>query len=82
MFVEETYSASLCKPHDYGNGSPVCVCDADYCDFVESVEPFGKDEAVIYLSDKSGRRLERSTVRINSAKSGKLLFTLGNTHCK
>lgn len=54
--------ASSCKSRDYGHGSAVCVCDAQFCDIVPPVEPVGENQAVVYTSDKSGRRLERTIV--------------------
>jgi len=61
---------SPCKSRDYGKGSTVCVCDEKYCDTVAPIEPVAENEAVIYTSDKSGRRLERTTARFRSLKAG------------
>jgi glucosylceramidase len=61
-------ASSPCQSRDYGNGSPVCVCDAKSCDTVAPVEPVGENQAAIYTSDKSGRRLERKIIQMRSIK--------------
>ncbi|NWJ06110.1 GLCM Glucosylceramidase, partial [Crypturellus undulatus] len=49
-----------CDARDFGHGSPVCVCNATYCDAPEppALPPAGA--YVKYESTKAGKRLERS----------------------
>ncbi len=62
------------KSRDFGNGSPVCVCNEEYCDTITPVEPVEEKQAVICTSDKSGRRLERTIANIVPLNSGELTF--------
>uniref|UniRef100_A0A8C5RKS3 Glucosylceramidase n=1 Tax=Laticauda laticaudata TaxID=8630 RepID=A0A8C5RKS3_LATLA len=49
-----------CSPRNFGHGSLVCECGADYCDTLEPVTLPDMGSFVKYESNKAGRRVERS----------------------
>ncbi|XP_026546558.1 glucosylceramidase-like, partial [Notechis scutatus] len=49
-----------CSPRNFGHGSLVCECGADYCDTLEPVTLPDTGSFVKYESNKAGRRVERS----------------------
>ncbi|XP_070622696.1 lysosomal acid glucosylceramidase-like [Erythrolamprus reginae] len=49
-----------CSPRNFGHGSLVCECGADYCDTLEPVTLPDLGSYVKYESNKAGRRVERS----------------------
>jgi glucosylceramidase len=79
--VELASAATRCNPRDFGHGSAVCVCDAQSCDSVEPVEPVKENQAVVYTSDKSGQRLDRTTLTMRTVQIGaeQLNITLDST---
>ncbi|XP_013913835.1 PREDICTED: glucosylceramidase-like [Thamnophis sirtalis] len=49
-----------CSPRNFGHGSLVCECGADYCDTLEPLTLPESGSYVKYESNKAGRRVERS----------------------
>nr|XP_025970929.1 glucosylceramidase-like [Dromaius novaehollandiae] len=49
-----------CDARDFGHGSPVCACNATYCDALDPVALPAPGAYVKYESSKAGKRLERS----------------------
>ncbi|ETE59934.1 Glucosylceramidase, partial [Ophiophagus hannah] len=49
-----------CSPRNFGHGSLVCECGANYCDTLEPVTLPDTGSFVKYESNKAGRRVERS----------------------
>ncbi|XP_032094226.1 LOW QUALITY PROTEIN: lysosomal acid glucosylceramidase-like [Thamnophis elegans] len=49
-----------CSPRNFGHGSLVCECGADYCDTLEPLTLLNRGSYVKYESNKAGRRVERS----------------------
>ncbi|CAG0916919.1 unnamed protein product [Notodromas monacha] len=55
-----------CQERDYGWGSIVCVCDANYCDYYSGLgdAPTDPSTATITISTKDGSRFETSTIPV------------------
>ncbi|NWT26362.1 GLCM Glucosylceramidase, partial [Cardinalis cardinalis] len=69
--------ARPCIPKDFGHGSPVCVCNATYCDTLDPLVVPAAGSYVKYESSKAGKRLERSEGKFQSSLSSRgLLLTL------
>lgn len=54
-----------CIHRSYGFGSSVCVCNASYCDTIAPNHKLNKGIYAVYLSDKNGNRLSKSTNKFN-----------------
>lgn len=60
-----------CIHRSYGFGSSVCVCNSSYCDNVVPNSEVKKGIYAVYLSDKQGNRLAKSTGKFNfSSENG------------
>lgn len=77
------FSSSLsggqsCSAKNFGHGSLVCECGADYCDTLEPVSLPPPGSFVKYESNKAGRRMEHSFGRLqnDSAEKGGLRRSL------
>ncbi|GMS97781.1 hypothetical protein PENTCL1PPCAC_19956, partial [Pristionchus entomophagus] len=57
----------------------VCVCNATYCDSIEPLGQIADNEAVIYLTNIDGARLERTVLAKSSVLTGFLLTLDPNT---
>ncbi|KRX91365.1 putative glucosylceramidase 3 [Trichinella pseudospiralis] len=66
FIANKVISEFECKKKDFGHGSPVCICDELYCDKVKPIPEITSDQVVIYLSSKSGDRLEQSVVHFSN----------------
>ncbi|XP_058716246.1 lysosomal acid glucosylceramidase-like isoform X3 [Poecile atricapillus] len=65
--VSRVAGARPCIPKDFGHGSPVCVCNATYCDTLDPLVLPTPGSYVKYESSKAGKRLERSEGRFQSS---------------
>ncbi|KRZ12817.1 putative glucosylceramidase 3 [Trichinella zimbabwensis] len=72
FIANKVISEFECKKKDFGHGSPVCICDESYCDKVKPIPEITSDQVVIYLSSKSGDRLEQSVVHFSNEMKTKL----------
>ncbi|CAG7835904.1 unnamed protein product [Allacma fusca] len=49
-----------CQPRDFGHGSVVCLCTADYCDTLEPLGPIPNNKFYHLVSSQDGERFEVS----------------------
>ncbi|KAG5897309.1 hypothetical protein JTB14_011472 [Gonioctena quinquepunctata] len=70
LFLAGTHDiiGQKCQSKDYGNGGTVCVCNAEHCDVVESVEKVDPHFYVSYTSNKAGLRFEKELGEFQTVK--------------
>nr|XP_028566705.1 lysosomal acid glucosylceramidase-like isoform X1 [Podarcis muralis] len=65
-----------CSARNFGHGSLVCECGANYCDTLEPVSLLPLGSYVKYESNKAGSRVERSEGVLHNDAPGKETLTL------
>lgn len=63
-----------CIPKHYrGTDNPMtCVCNSTYCDEVPALGTLGSNQAAVYTSSQSGKRMERTTMNFKISGSKEL----------
>ncbi|XP_017776526.1 PREDICTED: glucosylceramidase-like [Nicrophorus vespilloides] len=71
MLLLSANCSKKCNSRKYDQDSIVCVCNADYCDTIDPLEPLPKGEYAVYTSDKNGMRFEKVSNRFTSLTNQK-----------
>ncbi|KAM4690186.1 lysosomal acid glucosylceramidase isoform 1-T2 [Rhinophrynus dorsalis] len=79
-FVQGILGGRPCVPVSFGHSSVVCVCNATYCDTLDSVTPPALGNFSRYESSQSGKRMEGSVGAITKRQlsDSDLVLTLND----
>lgn len=58
-----------CKSRTIADGKIVCVCDANYCDTIETPEIPPEGNYIVFTSNKEGLRFEKSGGSFNNSSA-------------
>lgn len=61
LLVSSSSESLPCKQRTIATGKIVCVCDANYCDTIETPDLLAEGNYVVYTSNKAGLRFDRTS---------------------
>ncbi|XP_056630143.1 lysosomal acid glucosylceramidase-like [Diorhabda sublineata] len=71
-------SAESCIAKDFGNGSPICVCNSTHCDTLESIAKVSAPNYIGYASNKEGLRFAKENGKFETSKDdAKNIISIG-----
>lgn len=76
LWVGLSESGTPCNSRRFNHDSVVCVCDENFCDTLDPIEPTARGLLNVYESDRAGKRLEKREVQFGNDLPGPIFWNV------